>query len=108
MKGQIFHCHILSRYFNPMSRPLRMEYPGALYHVTARCNAREKLRRRMTTGSFLLISWSRSRKQTFRPAFRRQLQRRKPRYDVFPVNATNVAIQDATPFSGDKVMRLCT
>jgi REP element-mobilizing transposase RayT len=26
-----------------MARPLRIEYPGALYHVTSRGNARQKI-----------------------------------------------------------------
>ena len=27
----------------PMARPLRIEYPGAIYHITFRGNARERI-----------------------------------------------------------------
>ena len=39
-RGQVLQYHISILYAVAMARPLRLEYPGALYHVTARGNAR--------------------------------------------------------------------
>lgn len=41
-KGQVFHYHINPATLHPiMARPLRLELPGALYHVTSRGDGRE-------------------------------------------------------------------
>jgi len=37
-----------------MSRPLRIEYPGAVYHVTARANGREQLFTHIDDGSYFI------------------------------------------------------
>jgi putative transposase len=43
--GQIFilDTSLLLPYHSPMARPLRIQYPGALYHVTNRGNERKAL-----------------------------------------------------------------
>ena len=38
--GQVLHNHIQSAILGIMARPLRIEFPGALYHVTSRGNGR--------------------------------------------------------------------
>lgn len=42
-KGQILTYHIPIAIISPMSRPLRIEFPGAIYHLTARGNARQNI-----------------------------------------------------------------
>ena len=43
--GQVLNVEFLftALYASPMARPLRIEYPGAVYHLTARGNAREDI-----------------------------------------------------------------
>lgn len=43
MWGQVLHSHMVAGRLRPMARPLRIEYPGAVYHVTSRGNARQDI-----------------------------------------------------------------
>jgi hypothetical protein len=45
--GQIFCIEFLQRlsYVRAMTRPLRIEYPGAVYHVTSRGNEKKAVER---------------------------------------------------------------
>jgi len=43
--GQVLHCNIRYATVPRMARPLRLEFPGALYHVTARGNAQQPIYR---------------------------------------------------------------
>jgi hypothetical protein len=46
-----------------MARPLRLEFPGALYHVTARGNAREAIYRDAMDRELFLVLLEREIKQ---------------------------------------------
>lgn len=43
-----------------MARPLRLEYPGALYHVTARGNARARIYLNDQDGATFSTCWAAS------------------------------------------------
>jgi hypothetical protein len=45
--GQVFYFRIRSTTIISMIRPLRIELPGALYHLNARSNARKPIFRRV-------------------------------------------------------------
>jgi REP element-mobilizing transposase RayT len=42
-RGQVFYFGILSVMVFDMARPLRIEFPGALYHLTAQANAQQPI-----------------------------------------------------------------
>jgi len=60
-----------------MSRPLRIEYPGALYHLTARGNSRNDYFSMMMTGTVFFVYLDR-RSSSKGSSFREQMQRRIP------------------------------
>lgn len=42
-RGQVLNCKFFLCYAHIMARPLRIQYPGAVYHLTSRGNARNNI-----------------------------------------------------------------